>query len=71
MNDIIDEIHKFNVGEFIEIWRDELEEMIRILPVFADNLDKTKEQPFVEWVKTWVAWNELATEYDIENYYKR
>jgi hypothetical protein len=60
---------KLGVGMFVKIWKEELQQMP--FEAFADNMRylKLDTQTYPNWIKTWVAWNELASEDDIDNYY--
>ena len=62
-----------DITKFAEVWYEELETMIREFPAFAKNvgIDYTGvvNKSIVEWIETWLAWNELASEEDIKSYY--
>ena len=60
-----------DVDEFLEYWKEELQEMP--FDAFADNMKhlKVKNQDYADWIKTWLAWNELSSDDDIDMMYKQ
>jgi hypothetical protein len=58
-----------DVDLFIRLWREELNKLP--LDAFTVNMKTlgVKPKTYSEWISTWVAWNELSSDEDIDNYY--
>ena len=58
-----------DVDLFLNIWKQELEEMPH--KAFSDNMKhlKVENKTYANWIKTWLAWNELSCDEDINMYY--